>query len=96
MKDNGKVQGSQESVQNVEILGTRVLVRSNIVAVNTETFKGWEYNEVEYTKDEYISYMGEEKQALSNDLQKAQENILSISDNLSQFMDYTLANMPTL
>ena len=96
MKDNGKVQGSQESVQNVEILGDRVLVRSNIVAVDTETFKGWTYDEVEYTKDEYISYMGEDKQALSNDLQKAQENILSISDNLSQFMDYTLANMPTL
>lgn len=96
MKEIKNVKGSQESVQNVEILGDRVLVRSNIIAVNTGNFKGWTYDEVEYTKDEYISYMGEEKQALSNDLQKAQENILSISDNLSQFMDYTLANKPTL
>lgn len=72
------VKGSQEQVLNVEILGDRVLVRSNIISINTENFKGWEYDEVEYTKDEYIIKMDTENKSLNSQISDLNMNLAEI------------------
>lgn len=47
----------------IEILSTKVLVRENIIEVHEEGtemspgFDGWQYDETEYTKDEYIQLL---------------------------------------
>ena len=69
MREIKNVQGSQETVQALEIGVDTVYVRSNIVPVDTENFKGWQYDEIQYSKDEYIAYIATQneltKQALN-------------------------------
>ena len=82
MKNNGKVQGSQEQVLSVEILGDRVLVRTNIVVAVKENFKGWEYDEVEYTKDEYISLIAEQNNRTNNKLLETQATLANLQEQM--------------
>ena len=82
MKNNGKVQGSQEQVLSVEILGDRVLVRTNIVVAVKENFKGWEYDEVEYTKDEYISLIAEQNNRTNNKLLETQATLANLQEQI--------------
>lgn len=43
-----------ETVFSVDIDIDTVYIRSNIVKINTPEFTGWEYDEIQYGKDEYI------------------------------------------
>ena len=43
-----------EVVPNIEVNIDTVYVRSNIVRIETDDFKGWEYDEIQYGKNEYI------------------------------------------
>ena len=60
-----KVQGTMDTVSNIEVNKDTVYIRSNIVRVETEDFVGWEYDEVQYDKDEYIAKIADEKQELT-------------------------------
>ena len=62
------VRGSQETVPQLEVNIDTVYVRSNITAIDEDDFKGWEYDEVQYKKDEYIELMGEKNQALEGQI----------------------------
>lgn len=66
MKEIQGVQGSMEIVQPIEVNVDTVYVRSNIVAVDTETFKGWQYNEVQYDIKEYIKHISEQTNLAQN------------------------------
>jgi len=57
MKTYTKIRGSMEVVPNIEVNVDTVYVRSNIVAVNESDFKGWEYDEIQYGKNEYIEQL---------------------------------------
>ena len=46
-----------EVVPNVEVNRDTVYIRSNIIAINTEDFKGFEYDEIQYKKDEYTELL---------------------------------------
>ena len=65
MKTYTKIRGSMEVVPNIEVNIDTVYVRSNIVAVNESDFTGWEYDEIQYGKDEFITKISEEKQELT-------------------------------
>jgi hypothetical protein len=54
MKVYSRIRGSMEVVSNIEVNVDTVYVRSNIVSVNDSDFKGWEYDEIQYGKNEYI------------------------------------------
>ena len=56
-----KVRGTMESVINVEVNIDTVYIRSNVIAINTEDFKGWEYDEIQYGKDEYTELTNNEQ-----------------------------------
>ena len=54
MKIFNKVRGSAEVIPNVEVNKDTVYIRSNILSVNEDNFKGWEYDEIQYEVKEYI------------------------------------------
>lgn len=41
-------------VTNIEVNKDTVYIRSNIVKVDTEEFRGWEYDEMQYDSKEYM------------------------------------------
>lgn len=58
------VKSTMLQVQAVEIGETFVYVRSNITAIKENAgleneFVGWQYDEVQYEKDEYIRHLSE-------------------------------------
>ena len=65
-----KVRGTQTvKPLELEIGKDTVYIRKNILAINEEEFVGWEYDEVQYGKDEYIKLMADKQIALE-ELQK--------------------------
>ena len=68
MRELKKVRGSQVAVPELEVNIDTVYIRSNITAIDEDDFKGWEYNEVEYDKDEYIGLMSKKAESESADV----------------------------
>lgn len=58
------VRGTQETVPALEVNIDTVYARTGIVAIDEPVFKGWQYDEIQYEKNEYIELMGEKNQAL--------------------------------
>ena len=52
-----KVRGSMETVLSIETNVDTIYIRSNILAIDEDIFKGWEYDEIQYSKDEYIELL---------------------------------------
>ncbi|UGB31719.1 hypothetical protein [Metabacillus sp. B2-18] len=52
-----KIRGTQDQVNNIEVNTDTVYIRSDIQRVETKEFNGWEYEEKQYNKDEYISQL---------------------------------------
>jgi len=71
MKLFNKVRGTMETVPNIEVNTDTVYIRSNIIAINETNFKGWEYDEIQYDKNEYTEVTNE----VQNLLQKNQVDI---------------------
>ena len=49
-----RVRGSMPAVPNIEVGVDTVYVRTNVVKITEDDFKGWEYDEIQYGKNEYI------------------------------------------
>ena len=74
MKAYSKIRGTMEVVPNIEVNVDTVYVRSNIVAVNESDFTGWEYDEIQYGKNEYIELMDGNQILLQEQLLGTQDN----------------------
>lgn len=48
------VRGTQEQVPVIEVNKDTVYVRTNIERIEEDEFKGWQYDEVQYSLQEYI------------------------------------------
>lgn len=74
MKDYGKVQ-SLNRPQEIEIKEDKVFLASNIEAytkmVEDKEEQGFEYNYVEYSKDEYIAVLSTQSHQLAEELAAA-------------------------
>ena len=74
MKDYGKVQ-SLNQPQAIEIKENKVFIASNITEYTTTLEvgeeHGYEYNYVEYSKDEYIALLSQQSQQLAEELAAA-------------------------
>ena len=68
MKIFQNVKGSQENVPQIEVNIDTVYIRSNIKRIETEDFIGWEYDEVQYDKDEYIEKISTQNDTMLIDL----------------------------
>ena len=54
MKVFNKIRGTMTTVPSIEVNIDTVYIRSNIAKIDTENFKGWEYDEVQYDVKEYV------------------------------------------
>ena len=61
-----RVRGSMETVPEIEVNVDTVYVRTNIVKVEEEDFVGWEYDEAQISKDEYIEKIAKENEVLKD------------------------------
>ena len=77
MIDYGKQRSTVEPLE-LELTETRVFVSSNIIQINeTRTeeqpgFVGWEFDLIEYTKDEYIKIQAEKNAVLEQQVTDTQ------------------------
>ena len=63
MKVFNNVRSSAKHIPSVEVNVDTVYIRSNIEKVDEEEFKGWEYDEVQYTIREYLEKLTNEEDA---------------------------------
>ncbi len=67
MKIYKNIRGTMKEVPEVEVNVDTVYIRSNIKKVEEEDFKGWEYDEVQYKKDQFIETLSEKNKELEED-----------------------------
>lgn len=74
MKNYGKVQSSNQP-QEIEIKEDKVFIASNIqpytAALEGKEESGYEYDYIEYSKDEYITLLSQQSQRLEEELAAA-------------------------
>lgn len=76
MIDVGVIRGSKEQAKELLIGTDTVYVHSNIKPVETEDGSEiYEYNETQYTKDEYIHLLAEKNTSLETQMESTQEVI---------------------
>ncbi|WP_342532811.1 hypothetical protein MHB40_15130 [Lysinibacillus sp. FSL K6-0057] len=68
MKNYKKVKGTQNTVKDLEVNIDTVYVRNNIIRIDEEDFKGWEYDETQYSKDEYHEMIGGNAKSMKSDV----------------------------
>ena len=87
MKEIKNVQGSLEQAQPLIVNKDTVYVHTNIVQATDEdgnVVDGlYVYDEVQYTKDEYIQIMAEKNETLERDLTDTQLAIAEIYESLA-------------
>ena len=75
MKDVGRVQGSLEASAPLIVGPTTVYVHTDIEEIEKEdeytgeTYTIYEYNEIQYPKDEYIHLMAEQNEQSAMDIE---------------------------
>ena len=87
MKEIKNVQGSSQQAQSLIVNKDTVYVHTNIVQATDEdgnVVDGlYVYDEVQYTKDEYIQIMAEKNETLERDLTDTQLAIAEIYESLA-------------
>ena len=87
MKEFKNVQGSSQQAQPLIVNKDTVYVHTNIVQATDEdgnVVDGlYVYDEVQYTKDEYIKLMAEKNETLERDLTDTQLAIAEIYESLA-------------
>jgi hypothetical protein len=61
MKIFNKIRGTMDKVPNIEVNVDTVYVRSNIQRIDTNDFKGWQYDEIQYSTREYMENLVEKQ-----------------------------------
>lgn len=76
MIDVGVIRGSKEQAKELIIGTDTVYVHSNIKPIETDDgSEVYQYNEFQYTKDEYIRVLSEKNTSLENQMESTQEVI---------------------
>ena len=70
-----RVRGTMKEVPEIEVNVDTVYVRANIERVEEEDFVGWEYDEEQYSKDEFIEFISKENEQLK-EYQIIQDSII--------------------
>ena len=68
MKIYNKVRGTMEYVPTVEVSKDTVYIRSDIERIEEMEFSGWEYNEIQMSKDKYLEKLQQENENLEKEL----------------------------
>lgn len=67
-----RVRGTMKEVPEIEVNVDTVYIRTNIARIEEEDFVGWEYDETQYNKDEFIELISNKNKELiqENELNK--------------------------
>lgn len=68
MKIYNKVRGTMKYVPTVEVSKDTVYIRSDIERIEEMEFSGWEYNEIQMSKDKYLEKLQQENENLEKEL----------------------------
>lgn len=68
MKIFQNVRSTAKNIPSIEVNVDTVYVRSEIKRVEEMEFSGWEYNEVQYKKDNYIELISDKNELLESSL----------------------------
>jgi len=77
-----KIRGTQKEIKNIEIGIDTVYIRTNIIAIDEEEFKGWEYDEIQYRKDDYIEIIAEQNQSLDIQVSETQLALVELYESV--------------
>ena len=74
-----RVRGTMEEVPEIEVNVDTVYVRTNIQRIEEEDFVGWEYDEVQYKKDEFIELISKENKQLKQENELNKQGIAELT-----------------
>jgi len=75
MKDYGRVRSTVRP-KPIEIDSYHVYVNSNIMEIITDDFNGYEYDMIQYEKDEYIKLMAEQNETFLETLDTLMSEVI--------------------
>ena len=81
-----RVRGTMKEVPEIEVNVDTVYVRTNIQRIEEEDFVGWEYDEVQYRKDEFIELISKENKDLKQENELNKQAIAELTLLLSMMM----------
>lgn len=85
------VRGTMLNVPHIEVNVDTVYVRTNIKRVEEVEFSGWEYDEIQYNKNNYIEHISEKNNELEEELAEVWfDNVvkeMKITDNEQEIAD---------
>lgn len=99
MKIFKNVRGTMKSVPDIEVGVDMVYVRSGIKRVEEMEFSGWEYDEIQYKKDNYIELISKTTEVLKLDIDDvADMTVLNAmdKDDLAEMVIYCLSKIDEL
>lgn len=70
-----RVRGTMKEVPEIEVNVDTVYIRTNIARIEEEDFVGWEYDEEQYSKDEFIEFISKENEQLK-EYQVIQDSVI--------------------
>ena len=68
MKIFQNIRSTAKNVPSIEVNVDTVYVRNNIKRVEEMEFSGWEYDEIQYKKDNYIELISDKNELLESSL----------------------------
>lgn len=77
-----KVKGTQIVVPPIEIGVTTVYIRTNIQRVDDADFIGWEYDEEQLTKDDFIFRMQQDNEQIKQSLAENSTVLLEFMESM--------------
>lgn len=81
-----RVRGTMKEVPEIEVNVDTVYVRTNIQRIEEEDFVGWEYDEVQYKKDEFIELISKENKQLKQENELNKQAIAELTLLLSTML----------
>lgn len=85
-----KVRGTQTEAKPIEVNVDTVYIRSNITRIETEEFIGWEYDEEQYDKDEFIERIQRDNKMIQEENEALKMAQAETNTNLLEFMETML------
>lgn len=77
-----RVRSTADFVENTIINVDTVYLRSDIRYITGDDFEGWEYNEDQISKDEFISFLKEETDSLKKSQSESNTSLLELTEML--------------
>lgn len=74
-----RVRGTMKEVPEIEVNVDTIYVRTNIQRIEEEDFVGWEYDEVQYEKDEFIELISKENKQLKQENELNKQGIAELT-----------------